>query len=130
MKNLFRVNVLGGLAALVLAAVMTGVPAAAAQAQGGDQAEPAPTTAQAGRPSVTKAMYRDKNGRLVITGTGFDETAVVRVNGVEVKGERKFRADKNRLRITIPASELSLKGAGQNRLEVIQDGESSGEVTF
>ena len=135
MTNFIRVHVLGPLAGLALAVVVAGLPATvAAQAQADPEPAPAPkaapATAEAAGPSVTKAMYRDKQGRLVITGTGFDETAVVRVNGVEVKGERKFRADKNRLRITIPASALSLKAAGQNRLEVVQEGASSGEFNF
>lgn len=80
--------------------------------------------------AVSRAVYNQKKGALMIIGTGFDANAVVRVNGVEVQGERKFRSDKNKLRIKIPAAELGLKATGQNTIEIAQGSLSSGEIAF
>lgn len=114
----------GRMAVLGAALAVAGAPAVAAQ----EQAEPAAETA--GAPAITRASYNQKKGALLIIGTGFDDQAVVRVNGVEVHGERKFRADRSKLRIKIPASSLQLKAQGENRVEILQGGVSSGEITF
>ena len=81
-------------------------------------------------PMISKASYkRDKNA-IVIVGTGFDQSATVRLNGVELTGERKFKAEKHKLRITVPTGGTELKPTGENRLEVVQGDLSSGEFEF
>ena len=128
MAKFTRTNRLSRLALVAVAVGVMGLPvAAAASVQGGQSGS---ATVETARPNVTKAVYREAKGRLVIYGSGFDESAVIRVNGVEVTGERKFAAGKGKLRITVPAAQLALKAAGQNRVEVIQQGASSGEFTF
>ncbi len=116
----------GRMALLGAALAMAGAPVAAVAAQ--QQAETA--EAAVGAPAVTRASYNQKKGALLIIGTGFDDQAVIRVNGVEVRGERKFRADKSKLRIKIAAGELQLKAQGENRIEILQGGVSSGEISF
>ena len=94
----------------------------------------APQTAgestQAQRPTIAGVKYKQEKNVLVLTGTGFDDTAVVRVNGVEIEGERKFKSDKGRLRIIVPAGAVSAKTEGQNQIEVVQNGVSSGTFSF
>jgi hypothetical protein len=67
---------------------------------------------------------------LIITGTGFDQAATIRLNGVELTGERKFKADKGKLKVTMPAGTTQLKASGENRLEIVQNELSSGEFGF
>lgn len=119
-----KVTMAGRLAVLGAAIAVVGAPAMAA---------PAPAAQEevtAAAPVVARAAYNEKKGALLVVGTGFDDSAVVRVNGVEVSGERKFRADKQKLRIKISAADLALKAEGQNTVEILQDGRSSGEISF
>ena len=110
----------------LLAVAMLGVPALAAQAPEDDAA-----TVQAERPLVTDVKFKEAKNVLVVIGKGFDAEAIVRLNGVEVEGERKFFADQGRLRIKLPAdTPVALKAAGENRLEVVANGLSSGEFGF
>jgi hypothetical protein len=80
--------------------------------------------------AITKVIYREDRKRLVISGSGLDEAVTVRVNGREISGERKFKANKNKLRITIEPAQLGLKGTGENRVEVLRNGVALGEATF
>jgi hypothetical protein len=84
---------------------------------------------QADRPSITKAVYRESKGVLVIAGSGFDTNATIRLNGVELTGEKKFNAQKGKLKVTLPGG-AGLKTAGQNRIEIVQNEVSSGEFDF
>jgi hypothetical protein len=119
-----KVTTAGRLAVLGAAIAVAGAPAMAAPT-------PAPQEeAAVAAPVVARAAYNEKKGALLVVGTGFDDSAVVRVNGVEVSGERKFRADKQKLRIKISAADLALKADGQNTVEIVQDGRTSGEITF
>ena len=115
-----RLAVLGA-AIAVAGASVTAAPLQEAQEQ---------TEVTAAAPAIARAAYNEKKGALLVIGTGFDDSAVVRVNGVEVSGERKFRSDKQKLRIKISAADLALKAGGQNTIEILQDGRSSGEISF
>ena len=115
-----RLAVLGA-AIAVAGASVTAAPLQEAQEQ---------TEVTAAAPAIARAAYNEKKGALLVIGTGFDDSAVVRVNGVEVSGERKFRSDKQKLRIKISAADLALKAGGQNTIEILQDGRSSGEIAF
>jgi len=111
---------------LGVAIATTGVPAYAAIHQDAtSQVAPAAAT-----PTIQKASYNHDKGILVIVGTGFDQSASVRLNGVELTGEKKFKAEKNKLRVSLPASAAQLKAKGQNRIEVVQAGTASGEFEF
>jgi hypothetical protein len=111
---------------LGVAVATAGVPAlAATQQDTTSQTAPAAAT-----PSIQKASYNHDKGMLVIVGTGFDQTASVRLNGVELTGEKKFKAEKNKLRVSLPASAAQLKAKGQNRVEIVQAGTTSGEFDF
>ena len=81
------------------------------------------------RPTIAGAKYRQEKNVLVLVGSGFDGNAVVRFNGVEVQGERKFKADKNKLRIVLPTG-VAAKAQGQNQVEIIQNGVSSAPFSF
>ena len=102
----------------------TGVPVLATAQQ-----EPA-AQAPADVPTISKASYNRGKGMLVIVGSGFDQTASVRLNGVELTGERKFKAEKGKLRVSLPAGSSQLKAQGQNHVEVLQGSTSSGEFSF
>lgn len=115
---------------LGVAVATAGVPAFAATTQDGQGAPDAAIQAPAERPTIAKAVYRRDKGILVISGTGFDDSATIRLNGVELTGERKFKADKGKLRVTLPANTAQFKADGQNRLEVVQNELSSGEFGF
>jgi hypothetical protein len=84
---------------------------------------------QTDRPNITKAVYRESKGVLVIAGSGFDTNATIRLNGVELTGEKKFNAQKGKLKVAIPAG-LGMKTPGQNRVEILQNEQSSGEFGF
>jgi hypothetical protein len=109
----------GTLLRFVLGAALatSGVSALAAAPQD----SPAPAVATA-TPAISKASYNHDKGMLVIVGTGFDQTASVRLNGVELTGEKKFKAEKNKLRVVLPASAAQLKVKGQNVVEIVQGG--------
>jgi hypothetical protein len=113
--------------ALGVAVATAGVPALAATPQDTAVRQPATT---AGAPAISKASYNRGKGMLVIVGTGFNESASVRLNGVELTGQRKFKAEKGKLRVTLPADSAQLKTDGQNRVEVMQGDLSSGEFDF
>jgi hypothetical protein len=85
--------------------------------------------AQTGQLTITKAVYKESKGILVIAGSGFDNTATVRINGVELTGEKKFNAQKGRLKVPVPAG-FAFKAAGENRVEIVQNEASSGEFPF
>ncbi len=103
----------------------TGVPAIAATHQDAAAQAPSPAT-----PAISKASYKPDKGVLVVYGTGFDQTATVRLNGVELTGAKKFKADKNKLRISLPAAAAQMKTKGQNRLEILQGASASGAFEF
>jgi hypothetical protein len=115
----------GRAAALGVALAASAAPLTALAAQ-----ETAVESTQAQRPTVEGVKYRAEKNILVLTGTGFDDTAVVRFNGVEVQGERKFKSDKGKLRIVLPTGAVPVKADGQNTVEVIQNGVSSGSHSF
>jgi hypothetical protein len=116
---------------LGVAVATAGVPALAAQTQEPQDAQDAaPAVAETGAPTIAKAAYRRDKGVFVVTGTGFDEGATVRLNGVVLTGERKFKADKGKLKITMPAGSVQLRPEGQNQLEILQGDLSSGEFSF
>src|SRR5215203_3628433 len=85
---------------------------------------------QTDRPNITKAVYKESKGVLVIAGSGFDTNATIRLNGVELAGEKKFNAQKGKLKVTLPAGAAALKTPGQNRIEIVQNEISSGEFDF
>ena len=115
----------GRAAALGVALAASAAPLTALGAQ-----QTAVESTQAQRPTIAGAKFRQEKNILVLVGTGFDDNAVVRFNGVEVQGERKFKADKNKLRIVLPAGAVAGKTDGQNHVEVIQNGVSSGSFSF
>jgi len=128
MRNSNRPNLVGRLAIAAIAVATTGMPALAALPA--QQTDRPAATAQATQPEITKVVYRQSKGRLVITGTGLDEGVTVRVNGREIAGERKFVAAKNKLQITIPADQLGLQAKGQNRVEVQRGTAAAAEFSF
>jgi hypothetical protein len=81
-------------------------------------------------PVISKASYKKDKNAIVIVGTGFDQSATVRLNGVELTGEKKFKAEKHKLRVTVPTGGTELKPDGENRIEVVQGEVSSGEFPF
>ena len=81
-------------------------------------------------PVISKASYKKDRNAIVIVGTGFDQSAIVRLNGVELTGEKKFKAEKHKLRVTVPTGGTELKPEGENRIEVVQGELSSGEFPF
>lgn len=115
---------------LGVAVATAGVPAFAATIQDVQNTPDAAIQAPAERPTIAKASYRRDKGILVITGTGFDQTASIRLNGVELTGERKFKADKGKLKVMLPAGSAEFKADGQNRIEIVQNELSSGEFGF
>ena len=104
--------------AAVIAIVLATAPAFAAQ-----------TDTVVGAPTITKAVYKESKGVLVIAGSGFDNTATIRLNGVELTGEKKFNAQKGRLKVTLPAG-FAFKATGQNQVEIVQNGASSTVFDF
>src|SRR6476661_4932013 len=70
-------------------------------------------------PTISKASYKKDKNAIVIVGTG-----------VELTGEKKFKAEKHKLRVTVPTGGTDLKPDGENRIEVVQGQLSSGEFPF
>lgn len=121
-----RPNILGRLALAALAVAAVGLPTIAAI----PSAPQAQTDTVAQQSTITKVVFKQERNRLIISGTGLDENVTVRVNGREVTGERKFKADKGKLRITVQPDQLGLKASGQNRVEVLRNDALLGESSF
>jgi hypothetical protein len=77
--------------------------------------------AEQGGPSVSKGSYKASKGVLKITGTGFDGTVQLEVNGVLYGAAVTANRPGTKIKLTGTAAALGLH-TGLNRVRILSDG--------